>query len=293
MSWEAGLRPALEEALGAVVGELERRPLGGGCINEAFVIDAGGERWVVKGSDHAAPQQFGSEAAGLRALRASGTSLVIPRVLCARDQDDGRGFLVLEYLEPGARADDFEERLGRGLAELHAHGSERGFGFETDGVCGATPQPNPWTDSWVEFYAEHRIGHQTRLARDNGLGRDDVRRLETLAARLGEWIHDDERPALIHGDLWSGNLHVTADGRPALIDPAAYFGHREAELGMMSLFGGFGAGVWSAYQDARALAPGWRHRLGLYELYHVLNHFNLFGGGYASQAMAIVRRYVG
>lgn len=287
------LRAALEEATGEALGEFACTPLGGGCINEVFVIEVAGMRWVVKGNDHAVQQQFAAEAAGLRALRASGTSLTIPEVLCARDDGPGARFLVLEYLESAARVEDFDERLGRGLAELHACTSPRGFGFDLDGTCGATPQPNPWTASWSAFYAEHRLGHQSRLARAAGLPEADLDRLERLCVRLREWIHDDEAPALIHGDLWSGNLHVDAHGRPALLDPATYFAHREAELGMMSLFGGFGARVWEAYHEARPLRPGWRHRLGLYELYHVLNHFNLFGGSYAAQASRLLRQYVG
>lgn len=290
---EAVLRDALEEATGAVPGALPRTPLGGGSINEVFVVEVAGARWVVKGNDHAIERQFAAEAAGLRALKSSGTSLVIPEVLCFRDEGPGARFLVLEYLEAAPRVADFDERLGRGLAELHRCTDARGFGFDLDGTCGATPQPNPWTASWPAFYAEHRLRHQHRLARAAGMAEHDLDRLAALCARLPEWIHDDEPPALVHGDLWSGNLHADARGRPALLDPAAYFAHREAELGMMALFGGFGSRVWEAYQEARPLRPGWRHRLGLYELYHVLNHFHLFGGAYASQAARLVRQYVG
>ena len=290
---EAALRAALEEATGGAVGNLARTPLGGGCINEVFLVEVAQLRWVVKGNDHAVPRQFEAEAAGLRALRASGTSLVIPEVLCASDAGPGARFLVIEYLEHGNRTADFDERLGRGLAELHSCSSEQGFGFALDGTCGATPQPNPWTPSWPAFYAEQRLGHQLGLARAAGMASADLGRLEAVCARLSEWIHDDEAPALIHGDLWSGNLHVAASGRPALIDPATYFAHREAELGMMALFGGFGPRVWEAYHEARPLRPGWRNRLGLYELYHVLNHFHLFGGAYASQASRLLRQYVG
>lgn len=290
---DRALHEALEDATGHTPGALVRTPLGGGCINEVFVVEHDGARWVVKGNDHALEGQFAAEAAGLRALRASGTTLTIPAVLCARDEGPGARFLVIEYVDPAPRTHDFDERLGRGLAELHRCTTDRGFGFEVDGTCGATPQPNPWTRSWPEFYAAHRIGHQVALARARGMSSLDLARLEDLRTRLHEWIHDDEPPALVHGDLWSGNLHTDGNGHPALLDPAAYYAHREAELGMMALFGGFGARVWSAYQEARPLRPGWRHRLGLYELYHVLNHYHLFGGGYGAQALRIVRQYVG
>jgi fructosamine-3-kinase len=256
-------------------------------------LETDGERFFLKWNDHPLPRQFEAEAAGLRALHASECSLVVPAPIAWHDDAEGGSFLLLEYLEPGQRRADFEELLGSGLAELHRCSTERGFGFDLDGYCGATPQPNGWMKSWAEFYGERRLRHQLELARRKGLAAADVDRAGRLVSRLGEWIHDDEPPALIHGDLWSGNLHVAPDGRPALIDPATYFAHREAELGMMALFGGFAPRVWEAYQEAFPLAKGWRSRLDLYELYHVLNHFNLFGGGYAQQAMGIVRQYVG
>ena len=160
-----------------------------------------------------------------------------------------------------------------------------------DGYCGATPQPNPLSPTWSDFYAEHRLHHQLRLARARGLAKRDGEVIERAIERARTLLDDDEPPALIHGDLWSGNLHVTPDGTPALIDPAAYYAHREAELGMMTLFGGFSARVYDAYDEARPLRAGWRERLDLYALYHVLNHFHLFGGGYGAQAVALARSY--
>lgn len=289
---EPALREALGRALGREVGRIESRSVGGGCISAARILEVDGERFFFKTNEHPLPRQFEVEAAGLSALRDSGSSLVVPAPIAWSDAEGAR-FLVTEYLEPGRRGPDFEERLGRGLAELHACGSERGFGFDLDGYCGATPQPNAWTRSWPEFYAERRLGHQLRLAEERGYGAERSARLERLVARLGDWIVEAPRSSLIHGDLWSGNLHVAPDGRPALIDPAAYYGHPEAELGMMALFGGFRARVWESYAEARRLSPGWRNRLDLYTLYHVLNHFVLFGGGYGGQADEIVRRYVG
>lgn len=289
---EERLRAVLERGLGGPVGDLARTPIAGGSINDAFVVEVGDARVLVKGNSRPLPDQFAAEAAGLEALRAAGTSLVVPRVIGYDDDADRGGILVIEYLPPGRPAPDFDERVGRGLAELHAVGSEHGFGFDRDGYCGATPQPNPWTGNWPSFYAEQRLLHHARLARDRGLDETTCGLVEEIAQRLTEWI-DDTEPALIHGDLWSGNLHCTADGCPALIDPAAYFAHREAELGMMSLFGGFGSRVWETYQDAWPLRPGWRTRLGLYELYHLLNHYVLFGGGYASGVRETALRYAG
>lgn len=293
MSREDRLRDDLEEALGCSVSELSLEPMGGGCINEARRLVVDGERFFVKWNDHPNPRQFEAEAKGLRALAAADSGLVIPEPVVWSDDLEAGGYLVLEYLETGARGPDFDEELGHGLAALHRSSTDEGFGFALDGYCGATPQPNGWMEEWPPFYAERRLGHLTRLARERGLDTRTVDALERLVARLDEWIHDDEAPALIHGDLWSGNLMSTAEGRPALIDPAAYYGHREAELGMMALFGGFRPRVWEAYQEARPLRPGWRQRLDLYQLYHVLNHFVLFGGGYAGQTASLARQYVG
>jgi fructosamine-3-kinase len=158
------------------------------------------------------------------------------------------------------------------------------------GSINRTERLDPWTDRWVEFYAESRLGFQARLARDTGrLSSRESAALDRLISKLGDWIDEPaDGPALIHGDLWSGNVHVAADGAPALIDPAAYYAHREAELGMMTLFGGFSSRVFEAYDDAFPLEPGWQQRNALYQLYHLLNHLNLFGEGYKSSVMTLV-----
>lgn len=282
---------ALAEALGSPLEDLALDPAGGGCINSAATTTAAGRRLFVKWNDRPLAGQFASEAAGLAALAASGTSLVIPAPIAWRDDGLGRSFLVLEYLAPGSRGRGFDEALGRGLAELHRASDPRGFGFELEGYCGATPQPNGWLPSWAEFYRERRLGHQLRLAAARGLDPAALRDGERVCAHLEQLVGASEPSALIHGDLWSGNLHVAPDGRPALIDPAAYYGHREAELGMMTLFGGFSERVYAAYHEAFPLQPGWRERVELYALYHVLNHFNLFGGGYGAQAARLLRRF--
>ena len=285
---------ALAAHLGHSVASLGHRPVRGGCINDAIALRTDHGTFFVKTNAAHLPGLFSAEGAGLEAMRASGTSLVIPEVLGLEDPEPGRpGFLILEMLEPGRRRADFDASFGRGLAELHRSGSPAGFGFARKTYCGTVVQPNAWSDRWIEFYRDARLGHQLRLAVDDGLFDSAARKLtERLLARLDDRLDSpSEPPALIHGDLWSGNLHVTSDGRPALIDPAAYYGHREAEWGMMMLFGGFDAEVLAAYQEAYPLAEGWQTRNPLYQLYHVMNHANLFGSGYVPQALGIIRKF--
>ncbi len=217
------------------------------------------------------------------------TSLVVPRVLAARGPRAGLpGFILLEHLAPGPPDD---ERLGRGLAELHRHTAPR-FGFQVDSYCGSTRQPNGWCASWAEFYALRRL--QPLLAAveaRRGLERGERRLLDRLVERLPDLVPPGGAPSLIHGDLWSGNV-LHAAGGPALVDPACAFAEREMEFGMSALFGGLSARAQAAYAEAWPLAPGWRERNPLYQLYHLLNHHLLFGGGYGAQALAIARRFV-
>lgn len=292
---ETAVEEALRDALGAPVTVQALRGVGGGCINEAAVVDTDAGAFFVKWNRHPIPDQFDREAESLTALRAANTELIVPQPLVWRRSDGATpAFLILEYLPPGSPVAEFDVRLGRGLAALHRNTAPQ-FGFAHDNYCGTSPQPNPWTGDWVSFYRDHRLRHQVSLASEaRGMSAVDRATYDRLLDRLDELLGSDPEPsALLHGDLWSGNLHVAPDGQPALIDPAAYYGHREAELGMMNLFGGFSQRVWSVYDEAFALQPGWRDRLPLYELYHLLNHYTLFGGGYGSQALAIARRYVG
>lgn len=281
---------ALADALDEPVHITSTATLGGGCINEAARIDTNRGPYFLKHNARGGAL-FSTEAAGLEAMRASGTSLAIPSVIAFADPAPGApGFLVASFLEPGPRGPDFDEALGRGLAELH--GTTRpAFGFDIDTYCGETVQPNPDTPRWIDFYRDHRLGHQLALGRSRGLyDGAATASFERLLDRLDTLLDEPAAPALIHGDLWSGNLH--ADGhRPALVDPAAYFGHPEAELGMMTLFGGFSRRVFDAYAEASMASPDWRARNPLYQLYHVMNHATLFGGSYVAQAVELAARY--
>lgn len=282
----ASVQRALSTALGGEVVVTGRRPLGGGSICDTVRLDTNRGRFVLKSAEGAGLGLFSAEASGLRALRAAASGLTVPEVVCVSEA--APAFLVLEYLEAGPAVSDFDERLGRGLAALHRSPGPA-YGFETTNYCGLTPQPNTWTTSWVAFYAEHRLGFQVERAAKAGLiAAAERKRLERFIRGLPECIFEPpEGPALIHGDLWAGNLVVDAAGGPALIDPASYFAHREAELGMMRLFGGFSPRVYDAYHEAFPLEAGWRERNRIYQLYHLLNHLNLFGAGYLGQVMAI------
>ncbi len=288
------LKEALDETLDTSVTIDHLETVSGGDINEAAVAETSEGKLFVKWNRGDVPDDlFKREAEALDEMREAETNLTIPEPICHRSPKEERpGFLVTEHLESGRRVPDFDEQLGRGLAQLHNHSSDQ-FGFKHDNYCGTTPQSNAWTDDWVDFYREHRLRHQLELAVEQRSVRDSDRKaFERLLERLDAYlVPEPEPPALIHGDLWNGNLHVAPDGTPALIDPAAYYGHREAEIGMMELFGGFSSRVYEAYEEVRPLQEGWRDRLSLYSLYHVMNHYNLFGGHWGDQAFDIVRRW--
>ena len=271
----------VENDYGPVTGA---RPVGGGCIsNGVRLITASGATFFLKTNPSAPADMFAREAEGLRALRVEDGPVVPATYLWGVD------FLLLEDLSPAPLQADYWLAFGRRLAALHNHTAAR-FGFPQDNYIGSTPQPNPWTEDGYAFFAEHRLLFQARLAHQRGLlSAEDLRRVEHLAARLPELI--PEQPAsLIHGDLWSGNAISDARGAPALIDPAAHYGWAEAELAMTALFGGFPSTFYRAYEEIRPLEPGYRDRFPVYNLYHLLNHLNLFGRGYLGQVQSILRR---
>ena len=191
---------------------------------------------------------------------------------------------MLEYLELGRDGASSAERLGAQLAQLHRH-TGRQHGWHRDNTIGSTPQINNPDPDWLQFWRERRLGYQLGLAAHRGYGGALQRKGERLSADLGQVLADHvPAPSLLHGDLWSGNYAALSDGRPVIFDPASYYGDRETDLAMTELFGGFSPRFYSAYRDHYPLNEGYRLRKTLYNLYHVLNHANLFGGGYASQA---------
>lgn len=326
---DPGLRRAVESALAERDGFhpeiVASHGVAGGCIHDSRRIDlADGRTLFLKadrvGDGEAHGQQadlFEREAEGLAALAAAapgaetGHALRIPS-----DPLPGRAadlvFLVMEHIPTGSPSAGFWEDFGRGFAALHratavepnaaldrtgaANTPERraAFGFPHANYLGGTPQPNPWSNDWTAFMRDHRLGHQLHLARSRGHTTPELERLtERLLDRLEDILDlPDEPGCLLHGDLWSGNFLTDDHGRPVLVDPAAYHGHREADLAMTRLFGGFDRRFYAAYQEAWPLPAGSQPRQDVYQLYHLMNHLNLFGPGYLSQCLAVLRRLV-
>jgi fructosamine-3-kinase len=262
--------------------------VGGGDINAAARVETPGARYFVKWNERPRPQMFETEARGLKVL-AEAKALRVPRVIAVIEQPSA---LVLEWIDFGSNKSAAAEALGRGLAQQH-RATAPSYGLDHDNYIGSTPQRNPPASSWIEFYRDRRLGAQRDLAQHNGyLTSDRARRLDRVMERLDRWIDDDRVvPSLLHGDLWGGNYLIDAQGSPVLIDPAVYYGDREAEIAFTELFGGFGARFYTAYQEAWPLDAGYAGRRDLYNLYHLLNHLNLFGEGYGRLVDAILCHY--
>lgn len=286
---------ALEEALRGALGTAvaTTRPLSGGDINDACEVElVGGQRVFLKTNRHAPPSMFPAEARGLAWLGAA-RALRVPQVLAVSDGRAGEpSFLVLELLTPGRKQRNFDEQLGRGLARLHRFGAPS-FGLGYDNFIGSLPQGNRAHGAWADFFWSERLEPQLKLAVSSGRASARLREgFARLAPELARLVGPSEPPSRLHGDLWSGNLHVDEVGAPCLIDPAVYGGHREMDLAMMRLFGGFSEGVFRAYEEEWPLAPGHAERVALYQLYPLLVHVNLFGGSYAASVERSLARYV-
>jgi fructosamine-3-kinase len=280
------LRFALETSIGSVRSII---PVGGGDINKAARVETPDARYFVKWNFRPHPRMFQVEARGLNLLAAA-DALRIPHVVAVIDQPAA---LVLEWIDLGSNKTVASEALGRGLAQQHRSTIEQ-YGLDHDNYIGLTPQSNTQTRSWIAFYRDQRLGAQRDLAQRNGhLTVDRARRLDRLMDHLDQWIDDATAvPSLLHGDLWGGNYLIDAQGNPVLIDPAVYYGDREAEIAFTELFGGFGSRFYAAYNEAWPLDRGYADRRDLYNLYHLLNHLNLFGEGYGGSVDTILRHYV-
>jgi fructosamine-3-kinase len=287
---DAELEDSLRIALGA--GLKKARRLAGGDINDAFELElVSRTRVFLKTNRRAAPSMFPAEARGLSWLRAAG-ALRVPEVLAVSSGREGEPcFLVLELLASAPPQRGFDERLGSGLAALHRFGAPS-FGLDHDNFIGSLPQRNDAHATWAEFYWSERLEPQLERAVASGLATSRLRDgFERLSSRISNLVGPEEPPARLHGDLWGGNLHVDEHGAPCLIDPAVYAGHREVDLAMMRLFGGFAENVFRAYHEAWPLAPGHAERIALYQLYPLMVHVNLFGGGYVESVERGLARY--
>ncbi|HYF62103.1 MAG TPA: fructosamine kinase family protein [Herpetosiphonaceae bacterium] len=276
------LRGRLAALLGEPLGQAVA--VGGGDISRAARVRAHGADWLVKWRPGAPDDFFAAEADGLERLRAAG-SLPVPEVLAHAAE-----FIVIEWFDDRGRYDPAD--LGAGLAALHGHGAPR-YGYERDNFIGALPQPNAWTDGWPAFWRDQRLLPQIRLADRAGHIRGSrARGLDRLCARLDALLDHRPAPALLHGDLWAGNVIAAPDGRPALIDPAVSYGDRETDLAFAALFGGFGPAFFTAYQAAGPTPPGAAERRPLYQLYWLLVHLTLFGESYGAAVDAVTQRYI-
>ncbi|AVH69590.1 fructosamine kinase family protein [Nostoc sp. 'Lobaria pulmonaria (5183) cyanobiont'] len=269
----------------------QRRSVGGGCINQGYAVSNGEITYFLKLNQASQVAMFEAEALGLEQMLVT-ASIRVPKPICWGTADNS-SYIVLEWLELGSgntksslRDAPRWEEMGRKLAAMHKASSSQGFGWKINNTIGSTPQINTWTADWVEFYLKHRLGYQFQLARRRG---GNFPKEDKLLAAIPELLANRQvQPSLVHGDLWGGNAGCTASGEPVIFDPATYFADREVDIAMTELFGGFPAAFYKGYNEVFPLDAGYERRKTLYNLYHILNHFNLFGSGYSSQANRMI-----
>lgn len=266
--------------------------LSGGCISDAYKLTLQNNSSVfLKYNPAISNDMFIKEAHGLEELEKAG-AIRVPKVLMYSSN-----FILLEMINSGGRTNNFFEEFGRSFSQLHKYTNES-FGFYEDNFIGSNLQKNiPSADeknNWVKFYFNKRILFQLHLAEINGYATGELNKgILKLEEKIENILEgSNEKPSLLHGDLWGGNYMIDENGKAVLIDPAVYYGHREADLGMTKLFGGFSSEFYAAYNESFPLADGYEYRENIYKLYHVLNHLNLFGGGYYSQAVSLINYYI-
>jgi fructosamine-3-kinase len=278
----------IENATGKAFRLKARQAVAGGDINAAFWLEGLDCSYFVKLNHPELVSMFAAEAAGLKEMAATRTVTVPEPIVCG--QTTTHGFLVLEYLEFGRSTDTSYRQLGKQLAELHQQ-QQPFFGWHVNNTIGSTPQINTRSSNWLEFWRDQRLGFQLQLAEKKGF----TGSLQTQGDKLRSYLSvlfTDYQPqaSLLHGDLWGGNAAVDKKGCPVIFDPACYYGDRETDIAMTELFGGFNPDFYAAYQDVWALDSGFSVRKTLYNLYHILNHLNLFGGSYLRQAENMTAR---
>ena len=266
--------------------------IGGGCINHAAKIETNLGDFFLKWNTNCPADIFIREAESLTELKkAANENLIIPEVFVSKKVDSTPGFLVQQYLSPGYSNTQSDEKLGRGLAFIHQHKNEN-FGFYNNNYCGATLQNNSSTKSWVEFFRDNRLRFLLNLIqKERPLPVSEINIYDKLLDRIPKLIPENSDSVLIHGDLWSGNFMISQHA-PVLIDPAAYYANREMEFAIITMFGGFSQRFYDAYNEVNPLPTDWQQRNNLYQLYHILNHYYLFGGGYQAQALSVAKLYL-
>ncbi len=285
MDWSPVVAALADAGIRTEAG-VDPRPVGGGDISAAWRLDTGEGPVFVKTGPDSSYDMFSAEAEGLTELAAA-RAVRVPQVLVF-GVDRDMAFVAIEWLDFGTANRDTERRLGEQLAAMHRTTKDR-FGWHRDNTIGLTPQRNDWSDDWVSFLHEQRLGFQLRLAAERGYTGRLQEQGERLLARLPVFFDSYEPAAsLLHGDLWGGNW-ASCDGEPVIFDPAVYYGDRETDIAMTQLFGGFGRAFYAVYEDSWPFESGYRERLKLYQLYHVLNHVNLFGSGYLGRATSLMR----
>lgn len=262
--------------------------ISGGCINEAFrLTDQNDHVYFIKKNSREFLPFFKAEAEALSQINRTNT-VRVPEIICYGESEIS-SFLILEFIKEGSSGKNGQRKLGEQLAQLHLIKMPH-FGWTTDNCIGATPQPNPKSNDWISFYRDYRLLHQFNLARKKGYSFEGEKK---LLENIGFFFKDyTPHPSLLHGDLWGGNSGYTADGDPFIFDPASYFGDRETDIAFTYMFGGYDSSFYDSYEKTFPLNPGFTVRKTLYNLYHELNHLNLFGRGYESSSQSSIQKLV-
>lgn len=266
---------------------INAQSIGGGCISSAYKISLSNNHIFFVKINPKSGNMFSKESNGLIELNKA----EVIRIPCVHRYTND--YILLEHIDSAPKTLSFYSDFGKSLAQLHKYSSDK-FGFSEDNYIGSNIQKNTQSDDWAQFYFENRILFQLKLAEKNNL---DTKELTVAISKLENKIQpllesSLEAPSLLHGDLWSGNYITDEKGNACLIDPAVYYGHREADLAMTKLFGGFPPEFYGAYQKEFPLPKGWKHRESLYKLYHIMNHLNLFGQSYYNECMSLIRNYI-
>jgi protein-ribulosamine 3-kinase len=281
MSISPKLLKQIENYLGRAFVPNDKRVSGGGCINQALVISDRQSSFFIKLNSQDRHAMFEAEAKGLAELKRA-DAIRVPSVI-GYGNDTAHAWIILERIEFGSYQTGSEQRAGQQLAALHKFYAKQ-FGLDHNNTIGSTLQTNTHSDSWIEFWKISRLGFQLHQAIDAGYSGKVIDMTARLIDECDKLIDHNPKPSLLHGDLWSGNLSYDLEGNPVIYDPAVYYGDHEADLAMTELFGGFSGRFYSAYRDVFPVDIGYNVRRRLYNLYHILNHMNMFGGGYQSQA---------